>query len=39
MVVILKMVLMMMKEWKIKKTLRFAVGGKEVDDMAFLFTD
>ena len=36
MVVILKMELMMMREWKL---LRFAVGGREVDDMAFLFTD
>ena len=33
------MLLMMMKEWKMKKLHRFAVGGREVDDMAFLFTD
>ena len=36
----MKIVLMMMREWKIKKKLiRFAVGGKEVGDMVFLFTD
>ena len=39
MVVILKMVLWWWKNGKWKKLHRFAVGVKEVDDMAFLFTD